>query len=370
MSPATCSAASASSSATAMWACDVAAELDRAGADHLVSDRDRLEIRRRLRTRLPGQQPPLPLARGAGTGCHRTVRRDVRGGPVARPAGRGTDHRGGGDAEPETAAANTQASDRGAIELSGPQLAIHAHFYQPAREDPFTGHVPREPSAAPFHDWNERIAAECYQANITRGNVGRISWDLGPRWRAGCVARTGHSTTHGLRPTTGTPVSPSRTTTRSCRSRRCATAERRSAGACATSSCASARTPPASGCRRPPSTTRRCGLCSEEGVRWTILAPWQARRAAARRPPCPTRRGRVRAACRALLRRGPLGDAQLRFGGHDRRGSVRAQSSGRACSGRWRAVAAGSAGAAGDPDPIVMAATDGELYGHHQQFRD
>ncbi len=72
-------------------------------------------------------------------------------------------------------------------------LVIHGHFYQPPRENPFLDEVEAEPSAAPYHDWNQRIERECYRAVVAArvtGNNGRIarivntlewiSFDFGP----------------------------------------------------------------------------------------------------------------------------------------------------------------------------------------------
>ena len=66
-------------------------------------------------------------------------------------------------------------------------FCVHGHFYQPPREDPITGQIPLEPGAAPFRNWNERIHFQCYQPNAEEGNFERISFNIGPtlaQWMA------------------------------------------------------------------------------------------------------------------------------------------------------------------------------------------
>ncbi len=57
-------------------------------------------------------------------------------------------------------------------------VCLHGHFYQPPRENPWIEDVEVQDSAAPFHDWNERIATECYGPNGAarlKGGQGRIA---------------------------------------------------------------------------------------------------------------------------------------------------------------------------------------------------
>src|SRR6266576_1348416 len=72
-------------------------------------------------------------------------------------------------------------------------ICIHGHFYQPPRENPWLETVELQDSAAPYHDWNERTAAECYAPNATArildgrqrivqivNNYSRMSFNFGP----------------------------------------------------------------------------------------------------------------------------------------------------------------------------------------------
>jgi alpha-amylase/alpha-mannosidase (GH57 family) len=72
-------------------------------------------------------------------------------------------------------------------------VCIHGHFYQPPRENPWLERIELQDSAYPYHDWNERITAECYRPNQASrildmegriidivSNYSRISFDFGP----------------------------------------------------------------------------------------------------------------------------------------------------------------------------------------------
>ena len=72
-------------------------------------------------------------------------------------------------------------------------ICIHGHFYQPPRENPWLEAIELQDSAYPYHDWNERITAECYAPNAAArilgagdrierivNNYSRISFNLGP----------------------------------------------------------------------------------------------------------------------------------------------------------------------------------------------
>ena len=72
-------------------------------------------------------------------------------------------------------------------------ICIHGHFYQPPRENPWLERIELQDSAYPYHDWNQRITAECYEPNTAArvlgpdpkiidiiNNYSKISFNFGP----------------------------------------------------------------------------------------------------------------------------------------------------------------------------------------------
>ncbi|MFH1486971.1 MAG: glycoside hydrolase, partial [Chloroflexota bacterium] len=88
-------------------------------------------------------------------------------------------------------------------------ICIHGHFYQPPRENPWLEAIELQDSAHPFHDWNERINAECYAPNTASrildaegrirkiaNNYANISFNFGPTllsWLEGKAPETYHA---------------------------------------------------------------------------------------------------------------------------------------------------------------------------------
>jgi len=72
-------------------------------------------------------------------------------------------------------------------------ICVHGHFYQPPRENAWLEYVEWQESAYPYHNWNERVTAECYMPNTSSrildkdgyidqivSNYARMSFDFGP----------------------------------------------------------------------------------------------------------------------------------------------------------------------------------------------
>jgi hypothetical protein len=239
-------------------------------------------------------------------------------------------------------------------------LAVHAHFYQPLRIDPWTGRVPEEPSAAPFHDWNARIAAECYRPNAVRGNLERISWNLGPAIAAWLAehdpethARFVAAARNGIAQAFNHAILP-------------------------LASAVDRRTEIRWGIRdfelrfgrRPsgmwlPETAvdlPTLRILAEEGIQFTILAPWQSVDSSID----------TRHPYRVDLGDGASIVAIFYDAGLSTAVSFEPEATSDAHRFARERVAARLDGSApaGFEGSLGVIATDGELYGHHQQFRD
>jgi hypothetical protein len=239
------------------------------------------------------------------------------------------------------------------------RLAVHAHFYQPSRQDPWTGRVPAEPSAAPYHDWNARVHAECYRPNAERGTLRQVSWNLGPTL-AGWMAIEDPAAYDRFVADSGSAI-----------------AQPYHHAILPLASAADRRTEIAWGIRDfelrfgrrpaglwlPETAVDRATLreAARQGIVYTILAPWQAAESGV-----DTRR----------LYRLEFGDdlgilAVFYDSGLSASASFEPEAT--ADADRFARERVGprlQGGPAPLDAPLALIATDGELYGHHQQFRD
>ncbi len=244
-----------------------------------------------------------------------------------------------------------------------PRLIVHGHFYQPSRVDPWSEIVPEEPAAAPYRDWNERIDAECYRPNVERGNLSRISFDLGPTL-ATWLARADPTTYAGI-------LASDQPGAR-------AMAQGYHHAILPLASMADRRTEvrwglrdfelrfgrPAKGLWLPETAVDMATLriLAEEGVGYTILAPWQAADPLLdHRRPHRVSLGGGRSIVTAFYDAGMSGAVSFD-------GSATADAD-RFAVEHVAPRLADAEFADGTPGLAVIA-TDGELFGHHRSFRD
>ncbi len=245
--------------------------------------------------------------------------------------------------------------------MSRGRLVVHGHFYQPSRSDPFSGEVPPDPTAAPARDWTTRISAECYRPNAEHGNLGWMSWDLGPTLASWLVDGDpvayrgfvdGDRGFNGLAQPFHHTILPL-----------ASAADRRTEIRWGLRDFAWRMGRPARGMWLAEGAVdvATLRLLAEHGVEHTILAPWQAGDRVETRRPYRVDLGEGRSIVVALYD-GAL-SASISF---DPRATADAD--------RFIAedvvprLASGSL--PDDEPPLVVIATDGELYGHHQPFRE
>ena len=253
-------------------------------------------------------------------------------------------------------------------------VVIHGHYYQPPREDPWVEEIERQPTAAPFHDWNARIEHECYRAVVAarvldaEGRIARVvnalaytSFDFGPTllaWMEQEAPATYAAVLDADRVSAarlgghGNAIAQAyHHTILPLASRRDKTTEvrwgiadfRRRFG----------REPAGLWLPETAADDETLDVLAAEGIRFTILAPHQVEGAAGRGLPglYTTENGRQIA---LFVYDGPMSHG-IAFGGLLRDARVWA---GRLTAGMRE----------GGPDELLSAASDGETYGHHHRF--
>ena len=246
--------------------------------------------------------------------------------------------------------------------MSRGRLVVHGHFYQPSRADPFSGRSRptrrrRRPTTGPRGSAPRATARTPSAATspTCRGTSGR-------RWRAGWSTTTRSPTAVSSTATRASTGSPSPSTTRSCRWPPPQTAGRRSLWGLRDFAWRFGR--PALGLWLPETAVDRATLrlLADLGIRHTILAPWQASE-----PHIDTRRP-------YRVELGGGRSIAVAFYDGDLSGAVSFEPRATADADRFAQDVVESRMAPGslpdDEPPLVVIATDGELYGHHQTFAE
>ncbi len=253
------------------------------------------------------------------------------------------------------------------------RIVVHGHFYQPPRENPWSGEIDAQPGAAPFHDWNERVHAECYRPNAfsripteqsdrTVNNFERLSFNVGPTllaWMekadpdtygrlidADRVSRRGLGHGNAIAQAfhhTILPLSPLRDVRTQVR------------WGLADFRYRFEREPEGMWLPETAASDDVLGVLIEEGVRFTILAPGQAHGAVD-----------TRIAHSYVHRDGSGRSLALFFYDGDIARAIAFEKAGSSAEGFIDLFESRTA----EKHHLVHAATDGETYGHHQAFTD
>lgn len=252
---------------------------------------------------------------------------------------------------------------------SSRSLIIHGHFYQPPREDPLTGMIPDEPGAAPYANWNERVHAECYRPNAELGNFEYISFNVGPtlfNWMEAYDPVTyqrilAQDKTNVLRFGVGNAIAQAYNHTILPLATR-ADKVVQVAWGIADFKHRFGRKPQGMWLPETAVDTETLEVLSEQGIEFTILAPWQANTADLD----PTESYRVRL---------PNGRSLVVFFYHGEL-SAGISFNTRLTSNAYTFVKDNllhqfhETKIQNGTHQVLTVASDGELYGHHQTFRD
>jgi len=238
-------------------------------------------------------------------------------------------------------------------------LAIHAHFYQPDRRNPLTGLVPSDPTAAPAHDWNERIYEQCYAPNARRGNYARVGYDFGPTlltW-----LRSEHPGLHAAIAMQSAGQSAMAQGWHHAILPLALPLDRKTEIKWGISDFAFRFGHAPTGFWLPEAAVDNATLCdlADAGIKYVILAPWQAV---------------SQVDSRRLYRVRLPGGRSIMAVFYDKELSAKVSFEDAATENADRFVAEyvlpRSARLEDGSEPLIVVATDGELYGHHKSFRD